>query len=107
MDARARMRALQMQPGQAHTPIRVGCEDVSAVLLQQQLQQQQQQGLQEGQDGTGLSSSSDSSSSSLSDEIVVSMAASKYFSAAVTSKGELWTFGACYNGALGSQGASW
>jgi alpha-tubulin suppressor-like RCC1 family protein len=102
------MRALQMQPGQAHTPIRVGCEDVSAMLLQQQLQQQQQQGQQEGQDASGSSSSSVSScSSSLSEEVVVGMAASKYFSAAVTAKGELWTFGACYNGALGSQGASW
>jgi alpha-tubulin suppressor-like RCC1 family protein len=38
--------------------------------------------------------------------MVVSIAASKYFSAAVTQGGEVWTFGADYNGALGSE-SSW
>ncbi|WIA37415.1 hypothetical protein OEZ86_014340 [Tetradesmus obliquus] len=38
---------------------------------------------------------------------VVAVAASSYFSLALTAKGEVWTFGADYNGALGSEGSSW
>lgn len=37
---------------------------------------------------------------------MVSVASSKYFSAACTSSGEVWTFGACFNGALGTN-ATW
>ncbi|EFJ52699.1 hypothetical protein VOLCADRAFT_85945 [Volvox carteri f. nagariensis] len=44
--------------------------------------------------------------SGLEREIVVGVAASKYFSAALTEAGEVWTFGACYNGSLGSH-SSW
>ncbi|GIL71573.1 hypothetical protein Vretifemale_2114 [Volvox reticuliferus] len=44
--------------------------------------------------------------SGLESEVVVGVAASKYFSAALTAAGEVWTFGACYNGSLGSN-SSW
>ncbi|GLC34017.1 hypothetical protein PLESTM_000144500 [Pleodorina starrii] len=44
--------------------------------------------------------------SGLESEVVVGVAASKYFSAALTAGGEVWTFGACYNGSLGSN-SSW
>ncbi|KAF6250661.1 regulator of chromosome condensation 1/beta-lactamase-inhibitor protein II [Scenedesmus sp. NREL 46B-D3] len=43
----------------------------------------------------------------LGSEVVVGVAASKYFSVALTAKGEVWAFGADYNGALGSDGSSW
>lgn len=40
---------------------------------------------------------------------MVSAAVSKFFSAAATAAGEVWTFGACFNGGLGSgaAGTSW
>lgn len=100
VDANVHMRALQMQPGQAHLPVRVGCEGAHTLLQQQH--QQQQQAAADGRD------SESTSDDSLAHEVIVDMAASKYFSAAVTDKGEVWTFGACYNGALGSgAGSSW
>ena len=45
-------------------------------------------------------------SSGLENEVVVQCATSRYFSAAVTSSGDVWTFGADYNGSLGSD-SSW
>ena len=42
----------------------------------------------------------------LGDHQVVACDASRYFSVAATADGNVWTFGACYNGALGS-GSSW
>lgn len=45
-------------------------------------------------------------SSGLENETVVGCAASRYFSVVVTAKGEVWTYGACYNGSLGSD-LSW
>ena len=42
----------------------------------------------------------------LEDQRVVACDASRYFSVAATADGSVWTFGACYNGALGS-GSSW
>lgn len=45
-------------------------------------------------------------SSGLENEVVVGCAASRYFSLVVTAKGEVWTFGACYSGSLGSD-LSW
>ena len=42
----------------------------------------------------------------LGDQQVVACDASRYFSVAATADGNVWTFGACYNGALGS-GSSW
>ncbi|GFR42653.1 hypothetical protein Agub_g3590 [Astrephomene gubernaculifera] len=44
--------------------------------------------------------------SGLEGETVVGVAASRFFSAALTAAGEVWTFGACYNGCLGSD-SSW
>ena len=44
--------------------------------------------------------------SGLEQEEVVQVAAGRHFSAAVTGAGEVWTFGACYNGSLGSH-SSW
>ncbi len=45
-------------------------------------------------------------SSGLEDQEVVACDASRDFSVAATSKGEVWTVGACYNGSLGSS-SSW
>jgi hypothetical protein len=42
----------------------------------------------------------------LQDQHVVACAASRYFSLSATSTGQVWAFGACYNGSLGSQ-SSW
>ncbi len=44
--------------------------------------------------------------SGLEDQQVVACDASRYFSVAVTSTGQVWAFGACYNGSLGSD-SSW
>lgn len=40
---------------------------------------------------------------SIDGEKVMQVAASSYFSAAVTMTGEVWTFGACFNGSLGGE----
>lgn len=40
--------------------------------------------------------------SGLEAETVVGLSASRYFSLAATAGGDVWTWGACYNGALGS-----
>ena len=45
-------------------------------------------------------------SSGLENQEVVACDASRYFSVAATSTGQVWTFGACYNGSLGSD-SSW
>ena len=38
---------------------------------------------------------------------VVSVAASRYFSAQVTADGRVWTYGGGFNGELGGAGSSW
>jgi hypothetical protein len=57
--------------------------------------------------GGGDSSSDSSSGGGLEHERVVGVDCSRYFSIAVTHKGEVWTFGASYTGALAQRGVSW
>ncbi len=38
---------------------------------------------------------------------IISVAASRYFSAQVTADGRVWTFGGGFNGELGAGGSSW
>jgi hypothetical protein len=75
-----------MQPGQLHYPTRVGMDNHPLGMYRH---------------GGGSSALDGAIGGSLEGEEVVSMAASSYFSAVVTSKGEVWTFGACFNGCLG------
>lgn len=85
------LNAAGLQAGQIGTPARVGAAQSSSLLLG---------ATNEGADAAAVQGS-------LATETVVGMAASKYFSLAVTAKGEVWAFGADYNGALGSTEASW
>jgi hypothetical protein len=103
-DLQAHLHALQMHPGQTHTPVRVGCAYSPSLLLQQQAASEDGSSSSVDEDG---SSSTTAAAGGLAAERVISVAASKYFSVAATASGEVWTCGADFNGGLGSAEASW
>jgi len=92
-----------LQPGQVGHPVRVG-SDRHALWGENDDEAADA-------DAACLSSSSSSSSSdepSISCERVVAASASRYYSALLTARGEVFTFGSDFNGALGSaNGTSW
>jgi hypothetical protein len=101
VDVDRQMRELRMQPGQAHTPVRVGGEGLGPLLFAGAAAPAAER-------GSSSSGSEGSSSSSGGFGAVVSAAANRHFSVAATASGEVWTFGACFNGALGSgEGVTW
>ncbi len=93
-DAQAHVGQMGLQPGQLATPMRIGRDEhpLSGVLLHPR--------------DSAAAAAAESTASALDGPRVVSCAVSKYFSVAVTSDGRVWTFGACYNGSLGSD-SSW
>ena len=137
VDLDEHMSVSGLQPGQSHTPARVGGQQFPfwmgggnsssmktglgprlrkgggfGTAVRQQRRQQwppgepAAAGAAEKQSEASSAASKAVVGSGLEEERVVSIAASKYFSAVATEKGEVWTFGADYNGALGSE-ASW
>ncbi|KAG1680811.1 hypothetical protein FOA52_008144 [Chlamydomonas sp. UWO 241] len=93
-DTPGQLTASGAQPGQLVTPMRIARDQHPLSSLLHRL----------GPDADA--SLAATLASGLESRRVVETSASRYFSLAVTSCGEVWTFGACYNGALGS-GASW
>ncbi|KAJ9518511.1 hypothetical protein QJQ45_018566 [Haematococcus lacustris] len=89
----AQLTASGLTPGCVHTPTRIGRD---------------QHPLGEAHHAAALSPSGLRlvGASGLEQERVVGLAASRHFSVAVTAAGEVWTWGACYNGALGTH-SSW
>ncbi|GLI59229.1 hypothetical protein VaNZ11_001073 [Volvox africanus] len=93
LDFEGAFGASGIQPGQQPTPLRIGRDQHplwAAVTTAREEDSSMRVVLPSG----------------LESEVVVGVAASKYFSAALTAAGEVWTFGACYNGSLGSD-SSW
>lgn len=80
-----------VQPGQVHSPTRLGLDTHPLFRMRHPAgQEAPPRGPADMMKG-------------LEDEEVLGVAASSYFSAAVTSEGEVWTFGACFNGSLGGE----
>jgi len=77
-----------VQPGQLHYPARLGLDRHPLGRMRHPA-------------GHAPLHSADDLLLGLEDERVLGLAASGYFSAAVTAAGEVWTFGACFNGSLG------
>ncbi|KAI8472922.1 MAG: regulator of chromosome condensation 1/beta-lactamase-inhibitor protein II [Monoraphidium minutum] len=95
-----------VQPGVVHTPTRVS--EAPLFDAQWSLGGGAPSG---GGGGAGAaaapSSSSGGGGGGLERERVVGVDCSRYFSIAVTDKGEVWTFGASYTGALAQRDVSW
>ncbi|KXZ51677.1 hypothetical protein GPECTOR_11g129 [Gonium pectorale] len=99
LDFESAFAAAGIQPGQQATPLRIGRD-------QHPLWAAATAGHGVGAHGASGGWPGDTRmvlSSGLEDETVVGVAASKYFSAALTAAGDVWTFGACYNGSLGTE----
>uniref|UniRef100_A0A383VPA0 Uncharacterized protein n=1 Tax=Tetradesmus obliquus TaxID=3088 RepID=A0A383VPA0_TETOB len=91
------LSAAGLLPGQVGVPARVGagpCSMMSAAAAATG-------------DAAAAAAAAAEAAQQLGSAEVVAVAASSYFSLALTAKGEVWTFGADYNGALGSEGSSW
>ncbi|KAF8065870.1 UVR8 [Scenedesmus sp. PABB004] len=96
-DLEAHLHGVGLQPGQYGTPARVGGGSCASLL-----------GLGARGGGGGASAAAaEGEEAGLGAEVVVDAAAGKFFSVAATAKGEVWTFGADFNGALGGGDASW
>lgn len=89
-DLAAHLAALHMAPGpHAHVPVRVGCRHSPDSLL------------------GGAADAASGADGGLANERVVSVAAGRHLSVAATAGGEVYTFGSCFSGGLGSEEASW
>lgn len=112
-DVQSHLSASGLQPGQTHTPARIGRDqhplmaDTNTAGLFHAARSDNLHATVSSSPAAGGSHAGHSMDlPSLERERVVCVAASKYFSVAVTDKGEVWTFGADYNGSLGSD-ISW
>ncbi|KAG2447562.1 hypothetical protein HYH02_007486 [Chlamydomonas schloesseri] len=101
-----------LQPGQQATPLRIG-RDQHPLMSALQAQAAGAAGAAAAGSlaaAAGLAGAENNLRmvlpSGLEGEVVVEVAASRYFSAALTAAGEVWCFGADYNGSLGSDN-SW
>ncbi|GAX72853.1 hypothetical protein CEUSTIGMA_g308.t1 [Chlamydomonas eustigma] len=98
-DMEGHLGAAGLQPGQHPTPLRIGRDHHPISNLLNNNDQV---------DASGESSEAAEvlKGGGLEDQQVVACDASRYFSIVATSSGQVWTFGACYNGSLGSH-SSW
>lgn len=102
VDVESHLQSFGLQPGQSHTPQRVGRD-------QHPLMDHHFSSL--GKGGGGLhggpleeaARAAVAQQAGIEQEAVLGVAATKYFSIALTSSGEVWSFGACYNGSLGGE----
>ncbi|KAG2425832.1 hypothetical protein HXX76_013457 [Chlamydomonas incerta] len=101
-----------LQPGQQATPLRIG-RDQHPLMSALQAQAAAAAGAAAAGSLAAAAGIAGAESnlrvvlpSGLEGEAVVEVAASRYFSAALTAAGEVWCFGADYNGSLGSDN-SW
>jgi hypothetical protein len=89
-----------LQPGVVHTPTRVERSLLDGLWGPAG-------GGQGGGGGAAAAEAAAPAARGLEGERVVGVAASRYFSVAVTDRGEVWTFGASYAGALAQRDVSW
>ena len=81
-----------LMPGQTHTPTRIG-RDAHPLFSPG--------------GGDGGNGDSTSESASMASHVVTSVVASRYFSAAATADGKVFTWGSGFGGELGHADASW
>lgn len=86
-----------LMPGQTHIPTRIG-RDAHPLFSAGG-------GSVRGVEGGGGDPSSEAAS--MASHVVTSVAASRYFSAAATKDGKVFTWGSGFGGELGHEGASW